>query len=154
LPLSLVATAQDVMIVRPKTEFVSGGLDRHLRERNLRGSVFHFGAPLAPGRAYGSYETVVVYPQAYPNNRQEPGYGSYPVTPSGWISVKVEPADAEVFVDGHPIKLDTSTGLSQKIGYLVGRHTIDARKKGLESYSGEVEIRQANHIHIDLKLTK
>jgi hypothetical protein len=151
-PLAFVATAQDLMIVRPKTEFISGGLDRNLRERIARGSVFH---PFAPGRGYGSYETVVVYPQSYTNNRQEPGYtGGYPVTPSGWISVKVDPADAEVFVDGHPIKLDPSSGLSPKLGYLVGKHTIDARRKGLETYSGEVEIRQANEVHIDVKLTK
>ena len=164
-PLSFVATAQDLWIVRPKTEFVSGGLDRNLRERIARGNVFHFGAPFIPGRGYGSYETVVVYPQSYTNNRQDPGvtgkdangslyFHGYPVTPSGWISVKVEPADAEVFVDGHPIKLDPSSGLSQKLGYLVGKHTIDARKKGLEPYSGEIEIRQANDVHIDVKLTK
>ena len=165
-PLSFVAAAQDLVIVRPKTEFISGGLERNLREHIARGgAVFHFGPPRAAGRGYSGYEMVVVYPQSYNNNRQDPGvtgkdasgslyFHGYPVTPSGWISVKVEPADAEVLVDGHPIKLDPSSGLSQKLGYLVGKHTIDARKKGFEPYSGEIEIRQANDVHIDLKLTK
>jgi hypothetical protein len=154
-PLSCIAAAEDLVIVRPKTEFVGGGLDRNLRDRIARGNVFHFGAPLIPGRGYGSYETVVVYPQSYTNNRQEPEYrGSYPVTPSGWISVKVDPADAEVLVDGHPLKVDPSSGLSQKKGYLVGRHTIEARKKGMEPYSGEVEIRQATELHIDVQLSQ
>jgi hypothetical protein len=159
-----IGIAEDLVIVRPRTEFVSHGLERSLRERIARGSVFHLGPTLTPGRGYGNYETVVVYPQSYGNNKQDPGvtgkdangalnFRGYTVTPSGWISVKAEPADAEVLVDGHPIKLDQSSGLSQKIGYLVGRHTIEVRKKGLEPYSGEIELRPANDVHIDVKLT-
>lgn len=160
-----MATAEDLVIVRPRTEFMSHGLERNLRERIARGAVFHLGPTFAPGRGYGNYETVVVYPQAYGNNNRDPGvtgkdasgalyFHGYPITPSGWISVKVEPADAEVLVDGYPIKLDASSGLSPRLGYLVGKHTIEARKKGLEPYSGEIEIRQANDVHIDVKLTK
>lgn len=166
VPFSFVAAAEDLVIVRPKTEFTSRGLDRNLRERIARGSVvFRFGSPITAGRGYGGYETVVVYPQSYANNRQDPGvtgqyatgslnYNGYPITPSGWISVKVAPADAEVLVDGQPIKLNPTSGLSEKLGYLVGKHTIEARKKGLEPYSGEIEIRQANDIHVDVELTK
>jgi PEGA domain len=73
---------------------------------------------------------------------------------SGWISVKVEPRDAAVLINGHAISVDANSGRSEKAGYTVGLHSIEVRKQGLTSYEGEVEVRAASEVHLDIKLTK
>lgn len=159
------AAAQDLVVVRSKKEFESRGLEPNLKERISRGNViFQFAHPRAVSRPYDPYQTVIVYPKSYSNKRDsgltgkdESGtlyFRGYPVAPSGWISVKVQPVDSEVFVDGHSLKVDPKSGVSEKIGYIVGRHLVEARKPGLEPYSAEIDIRQANDVHIDIKLIK
>lgn len=161
--LSFPALAQDLIIVRPRQEFISRGLEPALKERVSRGRlVFRFGIPAGNRRTYDPYQMLLVYPQSY---QREPTYTGkdasgalyfrgYPVAPSGWISIKVEPTDAEVLVDGYPVKVDVASGLVAKVGHPLGQHTVEARKTGFQPYVGDVEIRQASEVHLDIKLTK
>ena len=163
--LSFPALAQDLIIVRPRQEFISRGLEPALKEKISRGRlVFRFGVPGTNRPAYDPYQMVVVYPQSYSNQRESTFTGKdasgalyfhgYPVAPSGWITMKVEPSDAEVLVDGHPVKVDGHSGLVAKVGHPLGQHTVEVRKPGFQPYVGEVEIRQASEVHLDIKLTK
>jgi hypothetical protein len=162
---SLPALAQDLLIVRPRQEIISRGLEPGLKEKLSRGRfvLFHIGAPGTKRPVYEPYQAFIVYPYSHPRQRQSNFtgrdasgslyFGGYPVVSAGSISVKVEPSDAEVLIDGYALKVDTNSGFSEKVGYPVGQHKLEARKSGFKPYAGEVEIKQASEIHLDIKLT-
>ena len=161
---SLPALAQDLIIVRPGQEFVSRGLEPISKEKFSRGRlVFQFGSQRAKRPAYDPYNTVIVYP--HPSSNGRPSFSGkdatgslyfrgYPIVPAGSIRVRVEPSDAEVLIDGHAVKVDGNSGLSEKVGYPVGQHKLEARKAGFKPYAGEIDLRQASEIHLDIKLTQ
>ena len=162
--LCIQAVAQDLVIVRSRKEIASNKLDPSLNDKINRGQVVFRGG--LPGVRNGPdpYQTVIVYPQpnSAPREQSFTGkdangnlyYRGYPVAPSGWISAKVEPADAEVLVDGRPVSLDRASGISEKMGMLTGKHKVEARKTGFKPYVGEVEVRQASEVRLDIKLVK
>lgn len=162
---SLPALAQDLLIVRPRQEIISRGLEPGLKEKISRGRfvLFHIGAPETNRPVYEPYQAFIVYPYSHPRQRESNFTGrdasgslyfrGYPIVPAGSISVKVKPSDAEVLIDGYAFKIDTNSGVSEKVGYPAGQHKLEARKSGFKPYAGEVEIRQASEIHLDIKLT-
>ena len=161
--VSFPALAQDLIIVRPGQEFVSRGLEPSAKEKFSRGRlVFQFGSQRARRPAYDPYHTVIVYPHSYSNRQPFTGkdasgslyFSGYPVAPAGSITVKIEPSDAAVFVDGHLVKIDANSGSSEPVGYPVGHRKVEARKLGFTPYEGEVEIKQATEVHLDIKLTR
>jgi hypothetical protein len=163
--LSLPALAQDLLIVRPRQEIISRGLEPDLKKKISRGRfvLFHIGAPGTKRRLYEPYQAFIVYPYSHSGQHESNStwvdasgslcFGGYPVVSAGSISVKVEPSDAEVLIDGYALKVDTNSGFSEKVGYRVGQHKLEARRSGLKPYAGEVEIKQASEIHLDIKLT-
>ena len=160
---SFPAVAQNLIIVRPGQEFVSRGLEPSAKEKFSRGRlVFQFGSQRARRPAYDPYHTVIVYPHSYSNRQPFTGkdasgslyFSGYPVAPAGSITVKIEPSDAAVFVDGHLVKIDAASGSSEPAGYSVGHHKVEASKPGFTPYEGEVEIKQASEVHLDIKLTR
>ena len=160
---SFPALAQNLIIVRPGHEFVSRGLEPIAKEKFSRGRlVFQFGSQRARQPAYDPYHTVIVSPHSYSNRQPFTGkdasgslyFSGYPVVPAGSITVKIEPSDAAVFVDGHLVKIDAASGSSEPAGYPVGQHKVEARMPGFMPYEGEVEIKQASEVHLDIKLTR
>jgi hypothetical protein len=158
-------SAEDLVIVRSIQELAARGFDDRLRGRMARGHLsFHFGDRRRGRPSRYPYQTVIVYPKGYVDrgDSQYSGkdasgnlyFNGYPVVPSGWISVKVEPRDAAVLINGHSISVDANSGRSEKAGYIVGLHSVEVRKPGLTSYEGEVEVRPASEVHLDIKLTK
>jgi hypothetical protein len=162
---SFSASAQNLVIVRSGQELAARGLDPSLKERISRGQlVFQFGTPLRNKTGFYPYQTVIVYPAAYATRRELQFTGKdasgnlyfhgYPVAPSGWISVRVDPPDAEVLINGLPVMVDANSGISVKTGFPVGIHTVEVHRQDLKSYEGEIELKQASEVRIDIKLTK
>ena len=161
--LSTYAEAQDLIIVRSPKDFAARNFDPYLNDKISRGNLVFQGVVPGVRNGLDPYQTVIVYPP--PNPAREQGFTGkdpngnlyfkgYPVAPSGWISAKVEPPDAEVLLDGRRMRLDPASGISEKVGILTGKHRVEARKTGFKPYVGEVEIRQANEIRLDIKLVK
>ena len=69
----------------------------------------------------------------------------------GTLSIRVVPADAEVFIDGErwagPATLDRLN-----IRLAAGRHRVEVRKQGLTSYMEEVLIRQSATLTLNVSL--
>lgn len=78
----------------------------------------------------------------------------YRVTPSGWLRVQVEPKDAEILVDGSPVAAEKASGLSNSLGLLVGRHHVEVRKDGYETYQADLPIQQAREVLLQVTLKK
>ena len=69
----------------------------------------------------------------------------------GTLSLRVVPADAEVFVDGErwtgPAGSDRVT-----IQLTPGRHRVEVRKQGLQTYTEEVLIREGATLTLNVSL--
>jgi hypothetical protein len=78
----------------------------------------------------------------------------YRVLPSGWLRVQVEPKDAEILVNGFAVGTETVFGISNSMGLPAGKHKVEVRKDGFQTYQTELEVQQAREILLQVKLDK
>lgn len=120
--------------------------------------------PLAPGEESGPRPVPTAPPAQESREQGPPSRGEYrqgppPRQPSerplpdvfGTLSIRVVPGDAEVLVDGER----WATTASQErlnIQLADGRHQLEVRKEGYESFTSEIQIRrgQTNTLNISL----
>ena len=69
----------------------------------------------------------------------------------GTLSIRVVPADAEVFIDGERWA-GPATSDRLNIRFVTGRHRVEVRKQGLTSYTEEVLIRQSATLTLNVSL--
>jgi hypothetical protein len=89
-------------------------------------------------------------PRMPPPERREPEPRQQPAQ-FGTLSIRVVPADAEVFVDGERW---TGPADSQRLSIQLsaGRHRIEVRKQGLSTYAEEVLIRNGATLTLNVSL--
>jgi hypothetical protein len=73
--------------------------------------------------------------------------------PSGTLSIRVEPADAQILIDGQPWAGDASK-MPLAIQLPAGRRTIEVRKDGYQSYVQDVLISRDRTLSLDVVLTR
>jgi hypothetical protein len=98
------------------------------------------GPPQGPPPGGGPPGTV--HP-AQPQGGSESAFGS--------LSIQVQPADAEVFVDGE--KWTAPAGQARLVIQLAeGKHKVEVRKEGFEKYSSDIQIRrgETNTLNVSL----
>lgn len=78
----------------------------------------------------------------------------YRVQPSGWLRVQVEPRDAQVLLNGSAVPIDTASGISNSVGLLVGKHHVEVRKEGFETYQAELAVKQARDVLVQVHLER
>jgi hypothetical protein len=89
---------------------------------------------------------------APPPMRQPAGPGA-PEASFGAVSIRVQPADAEVLVDGE--RWSGSTGQDRLVVQLPeGRHHVEVRKDGFENFSGDIDIHRAETIPLNISLLR
>ena len=76
----------------------------------------------------------------------------YRVMPSGGLRVQVEPAAAQVLIDGFPAAVDQTSGITGAIGIPVGNHLIEVLRTGFEPYRADVDVKQAREVFLEIKL--
>ena len=97
------------------------------------------------GGYYGGYGGYDGY--GYYDDRQADGV-------KGGLKLKVEPQNAEVYVDGYYVGLvDDYNGTFQRLNLVAGAHHIEIRAKGFETLSFDVKIepRETISYHGDLQ---
>ena len=143
-----------------------------LRHRGSRVNFFlQFGhqpfiiSPFAPGPWGYNYPPAMSQYPVSPQEIPQQGFsgtdpsgvlyvGGYRVLPSGWLRVHIEPADAEVLIDGFPVSVDSASGVSSSLGFPVGKHQVDVRKAGFQEFHSEVEIIQARESRLEISLSQ
>ena len=108
------------------------------------GSPYYYG--VGPGY-YGSVYSGGYYSGAYYSG----GYGGAYTGPSGWsigsVRLKVEPKDAEVYVDGYYAGIvDDFDGMWQQLRLDDGGHRIEVRKPGLTTLTFDVMVQPGRTI--------
>ncbi len=92
---------------------------------------------------------------AAPRRRAASGDPSAPERPTerfGSLAIRVQPAGAEVFVDGE--RWDTSAGGDRLVLELAeGSHRVEVRKDGFRTYSSTVRVRPGDTVTLNVSLS-
>ncbi len=88
--------------------------------------------------------------RVYPYSRTDPGVDVGAIRPAGRLIVTARPADAMVFVDGHPLAREADNTF--QIGVLVGAHRLEVRAPGYTTHQQDVDVRVGNHHRLDVVL--
>jgi hypothetical protein len=116
------------------------------------------GEPMDPPPAPSEAPDDDEEPAAVPGRRVEPAQETEtdrvePAGRFGTLAIRVQPADAEVVVDGERWSAPSGeTRLSIQLSE--GRHTVEVRKAGFSSYREDVLIRRDRTLTINVSLTE
>lgn len=107
--------------------------------------------PLAPGETPEPRPAAPPKPPAAPDAAaaagevsREDGYGA--------IAIRVQPADAEVLIDG--ARWEGTTGNALVVQIAPGSHRIDVRKDGYLSYTTQLDVRSGETSPLNVSLSK
>ena len=120
----------------------------------------HIMEPLGPG------ETTPPPPEPRAEAEVEPGFepdpfaelGADPAPPPapaagfGRLVVRVQPADASIFVDGEEWYSPDGSRLELEVG--AGRHRVEVRREGYESYVTDVTVRGGESRAVNISLPR
>jgi hypothetical protein len=82
-----------------------------------------------------------------------PQPGAIPDSQYGSISIRVQPADAEVLIDGE--RWSAPAGQERLVVQLSGgRHHVEIRKDGYDSYAGDVDVRAGDTVPLNVSLLR
>jgi hypothetical protein len=130
---------------QPPPEFQPGQSDQGEQPPPFRGPVGRRG-PRGPG-----------FPPNGPDNAPPPAQGGPDSagradvnSARGTLALSLQPADAEILVDGTPWRSDG--GDRQSIDLSEGRHNIQIRKSGFVGYLTDVQIRRGETTALDVQL--
>jgi hypothetical protein len=106
-------------------------------------------AQVDPPQAYRNPEPQALPPAA-------PAAESYPPPGDsryGQVAIRVQPTDAEVFIDGEPWR--TQAGVERLLVQLpAGTHRVEIRKEGYDSFVTAVEIRRGETAVLNVSLSR
>lgn len=97
---------------------------------------------------YYPYPPPYQYHPYYPPER--PWYEKEMPIPAGRVMLLVEPMQAEVFVNGYPLKRHPD--LSYEVSLLEGEHQIEITAEGYGIYRRSIEIRGNERIRLTIRL--
>jgi hypothetical protein len=108
------------------------------------------GTPPGPLPARGRVGRRGPPPPSPPPAETPPGADGQPSSRTGTLSLRVEPPDAEVLIDGAPWR-----GVSAErvvVDLSDGQHNIQVRKQGFVGYLTDVQIRRGETTTLDVNL--
>jgi hypothetical protein len=104
--------------------------------------------PSRPSRDEYPAEDVQRRPgEPVPSPRRGAESGEY-----GSLSVRVQPLDAEVIVDGEPWKSPEAGSITLQLSE--GTHKVEVRKDGYRTYAAEVRVRRGDTTSLNVSLTR
>ena len=118
----------------------------------------HLMEPLGPGettpplpepRAEAEVEPELE-PDPFAEFGAEPTTSFTPVAGFGRLVVRVQPADASIFVDGEEWYSPDGSRLELEVG--AGRHRIEVRREGYESYVTDITVRSGESRAVNISL--
>lgn len=111
-------------------------------------------AQVNPPQGYRDPAPQALPPAAPPADR--PAAESYPPPGDsryGQVAIRVQPADAEVFIDGEPWR--TQQGVERLVVQLAaGTHRVEIRKEGYDSFVTAVEVRRGETAVLNVSLSR
>lgn len=88
-----------------------------------------------------------------PNRPLPPAGPGAPDARFGSLSIRIQPGDADVLIDGE--RWTGSTGQDRLVVQLPeGRHHVEVRKSGFESFAGDVDINRGETVPLNISLLR
>lgn len=107
--------------------------------------------PLAAGEAPEARPTAPLRPPAPPDAPARDNDGAR-VEGYGALAIRVQPADAEVLIDG--ARWDGGTGRALVVQLAAGSHRVEIQKDGYRTYTAEIDVRGGETSPINVSLSK
>ena len=76
-----------------------------------------------------------------------------PSSEFGTLSIRVQPPDADVFIDGEPWHASMEDGARLLVQVGEGRHRLEVRKDGYATFSREFDVRAGETTPVNVSLT-
>ena len=120
----------------------------------------HEMEPLGPGETTPPPPTPPAEPPADATAPLRPGPGPggaappalAPVNGFGTLAIRVQPADAVIFVDGEEWRSPDRSRLELELG--VGRHRVEVQRDGYEGYVTDVDVRAGDTTAVNISLPR
>jgi hypothetical protein len=116
----------------------------------------HTMEPLGPGETTEPRPVAPAAPSRGPSTAAVPSSGSStPASPGsyGSVAIRVQPADAEVFIDGEQWQ-GPGSDEALVIQVAPGPHRIEVRKDGYRSYSTQLDVRAGQTAPLNVSLSR
>jgi hypothetical protein len=114
--------------------------------------IVHDMRPLAPGES----SSEPVSPRAVPEewaSGVSVAAGDLPSSPFGILSIRIEPADAQILVDNE-VWLGTAAQTELVIHVPAGWHDLEVRKAGYQTFRTEIELSAGGSTRLSVKLVR
>ncbi len=89
-------------------------------------------------------------PRTWHYEPDRPWYEEMQFNPAGRLVLLVEPVQAEVFINGHP--LQQQKDLSHAAGLLQGEHLVQIQAEGYQSYQKTLQLRAGQRLQLNIRL--
>jgi hypothetical protein len=146
--------------VRPGQHEITLYLDGYRTERqsvyfntHSDQKIRHTMVPLQAGDTQEPRPVAPAQPADAPANDAPPREQLAPASAFGAVSIRVQPADAEIFIDG-----ERWTGPATQERLTVelarGRHRVEVRKEGYEMYTNDIDVRAGATATLNISLPR
>jgi len=106
----------------------------------------------APGTLIDSPRPLGPLPPEWRESATAPA-GGQPASPFGILTVRVDPADAQIAIDGE-VWLATEALNEITLHVPAGRHLLEVRKDGYETFRVEIELAEGAATSLNVRLTR
>jgi hypothetical protein len=79
--------------------------------------------------------------------------GPQDLSNAGSVSIRVQPADAEILIDGEPWQ-SSNDREPLVVQVIPGRHEVDVRKAGYETFASQIEVRAGETTTLNVSLSR
>ena len=111
----------------------------------------HQMVPLGPGETAAAPESPRALPAEWTAGAEN--VGDRPASPFGVLVLRVEPADAQIVVDGD-VWLGTAARTELTIHMPSGWHQLEVRKSGYQTFRTEIELSEGTTIRLNVQLVR
>jgi hypothetical protein len=114
--------------------------------------ITHQMVPASPGEPHSAPLPPRALPEEWTSEAAVPS-GDRPASPFGILAIRVEPADAQIVVDGE-VWLGTDNRTELVIHVPAGWHELEVRKSGYQTFKTEVELAEGARTRLHVRLVQ
>jgi hypothetical protein len=109
--------------------------------------------PAMPGELHEAPLAPRAVPEEWTFGSAAPVPGDRPASPFGILTIRIEPADAQILVDGE-VWLGTADRTELVIHMPAGWHQLEVRKTDYQSFKTEIQLSEGATTRLNIRLVR